>query len=139
METVSTAVATRQFPGRLYAWLGLAATVLGPVLYTIQLSAKIFTVPWYAPILATVGLGLSIFALVHARSVWRFAGLGFCGLLAAFQWFLVSSRLPEYTGPATVGQPLPRFSSTLADGTQFELGDLVGDQDSAMVFFRGRW
>lgn len=138
METNSTAVATRQFPGRRYAWLGVGAAVIGPVLYTIQLVARHLTVPWYAPILATVGVGLSIYALVQARSVWRFIGLGLCGLLAAFQW-LLASGLPAYTGPATVGHTLPEFSATLADGSRFDPNDLVGEQNTAMVFFRGRW
>jgi hypothetical protein len=141
METNSNAVASRQFPGRHYAWLGVAAVVLGPVLYSIQMTARILTVvPWYAPILATVGLGLSIFALGQARSAWRFIGLGFCFLLAAFQWFIVlPSKLPEYSGPATVGKPLPEFSATRADGTPFESDDLAGEQNTVMVFFRGRW
>ncbi len=140
MEMNSTAVATRQFPGRPYAWLGVGAAVIGPVLYTIQIGAKHLTVPWYAPILATVGLALSLFAVVQARSAWRFVGLGLCGLLAAGQWFVVlSSRLPAYTGPVSVGHTLPEFSATLADGTHFDPSDLVGEQNTAMVFFRGRW
>ena len=140
MEMNSTAVATPRKPGRLYAWLGVCGALAGPVLYTFQMVARIFTVPWYAPILAAVGLGLSVAALVKARSVWRFIGLAVCGLLAAIQWFLIlSSGLPAYTGPATVGKTLPEFSATLADGTRFEPGDLVGEQNTAMVFFRGRW
>lgn len=141
METNSKTVATRQFPGRLYAWMGSVAAVSGPVLYMLQLRAKLLTVPWYAPVLATVGLALIVFALVQMRSVWRLVGLAFCGLLAAGQWFVLISliRLPAYTGPVTVGHRLPEFSATLADGVQFDQSDLAGELNSAMVFFRGRW
>ena len=53
--------------------------------------------------------------------------------------FLAALRLPAYTGPVAAGRPFPAFATIRADGTPFTQSDLEGDQDTVMVFFRGRW
>jgi len=61
-------------------------------------------------------------------------------LLAGAEWaFLLASRLPAYTGPVAAGQPFPEFTTVRADGKPFARRDLDGDQNSVLVFFRGRW
>jgi hypothetical protein len=139
--TSPLAAGARRFPGRLYLWLGIGLVVLGPVLYMVQLRAKLLNAPWYAPALATAGGALVLFALLRRVTAWRIAALALCGLLASAEWyFLVSlSKLPAYTGPVTAGASFPTFSTTLADGSTFNQDSLRSEQNTALVFFRGRW
>jgi hypothetical protein len=128
-------------PGRAYALLGTALALLGPLAYGLQIFAKVLTVPWYLPVLGTVGAGLLALSLSYSRSVWRSMGLVLFGLLAAGEWFflLEMTRLPPYTGPLEVGRPFPAFTTTLANGKSFNQARLAGDKNTVMVFFRGRW
>src|SRR5437016_4672060 len=73
---------TKRSAGRLYLWLGVALVVLGPVVYMIQLQAKMLKVPWYAPTLATLGVALVLFSLARKVTISRIAALAVCGLLA---------------------------------------------------------
>ena len=52
--------------GRAYFWAGIGACLLGLGLFVAQLGLKQLVVPWYSPVLATVGVGL-LFAAVAAR------------------------------------------------------------------------
>jgi hypothetical protein len=139
--TSPPAAGVRRFPGRLYLWLGIALVVLGPVLSFIQLQAKILKTPWYVPSLATIGVALLLLSLARKVTVSRSIALILCGLLMGAEWyFLVSlSKLPAYTGPVSVGTSFPTFTTTLADGTAFNQDNLRGEQNTALVFFRGRW
>src|SRR6516165_5784766 len=94
--------------GRWWFGTGIAVFLLGLAGYIVQFSVKQLVVPWYAPILATVGVLLVLVACLRRPTVVRFLGLAVLTLLCAGEWyFLVSlSRLPEYTGPAKVGQSL---------------------------------
>jgi hypothetical protein len=131
--------AVQRAPGRLYLGLGILLALLGPALYAIQIRAKVFTVPWYVPILGTVGVLLLLVSLVQRRTGWRIAGLLLIGLLAAFEWFLIISlKLPAYTGPVAAGATFPAFTTTRADGSAFDQDNLK-EQDTVLVFFRGRW
>ncbi len=132
---------TRRYPGKLYLWSGIALVVLGLVLYVLQLRAKILSVPWYMPALATAGVALLLVALIRRPTIWRVAALVLFGLLAGGEWyFLLSlSKLPPYTGPVAIGSPFPTFTTTLADGSVFDQNSLRGEQNTALVFFRGRW
>ena len=69
------------------------------------------------------------------------AALVLCGLLAGAQWyFLLSlSKVPAYTGPVSSGVSFPAFSTMLADGSPFDQDSFPGEQNTALVFFRGRW
>jgi hypothetical protein len=141
MSTSSVlAPAPRRFPGRLYLWLGLALALFAPTFYTAQLLAQRLTAPWYLPILGTVAVGLVLLALSRSRSIWRFLVLALLVVMAGGEWFVLwSAKLPPYTGPVTVGQPFPAFSTKLADGSTFDQASLKSDRPTVMVFFRGRW
>ncbi len=141
METTSPAIdSSPRTAGRAYLWLGLAISLLGPAIYIGQLAGKRLTVPWYMPILATVGTILAVMALVRARTVWRILAVSLLGLHAAFELtFVLVSKLPVYAGPVAVGQPFPAFTTTLSDGSSYTDSSLTGDRKMVMVFFRGRW
>jgi hypothetical protein len=135
-----TAVAKRR-PGRALLWLGMLVALAGLAIYIVLFNAKVLVTPWYAPILASIGVALLLLALVRARSIWRWAALVLFTFFAAAQWLmlLVVLATPAYTGPVKAGQPFPEFSATLADGSSFTQNDLKGDQNTAMVFYRGWW
>jgi hypothetical protein len=109
-------------------------------MYAAQLWMVRLTTPWYLPIITTVGAVLCLAALWQQRSVWRVLALIVVVLLAGAEWtFLLAFRLPAYSGPAIVGQPFPSFATAKADGTPFTHDDLKGEQNTVLVFFRGRW
>lgn len=127
--------------GRLFVALGLAAGVLGIVAYLVQVSVlNRLSSPWYMPALATLGVGLVLVSLMRRRSIWRFLALGVALFVAVGTWgMLLGTPLPAYTGPLEVGKPFPAFRTVTAAGVPFTQQDLVGDTDSVLVFFRGRW
>jgi hypothetical protein len=126
--------------GRLFLLLGLGLTVLGVVAYIVQLSLGRLMAPWYMPALGTLGVLLVVVSLWDKRTLWRVFALLAVGLLASAEWaILFAFRLPAYTGPITAGQPFPAFETSRADGTSFSQSNLAGDQNSVLVFFRGRW
>jgi hypothetical protein len=140
--TISPPLAGKtQSSGRLALGIGIALLFLGPVLFMIQISAKLLRVPWYAPVIATLGVVLLLLAMRRKSNVWRILALTLGILFTAGQWhFLLSlSKLPEYAGPVSTGAAFPTFSTTLADGTTFNQDGLRGEQNTLMVFFRGRW
>lgn len=142
MGTTSPPVAgSRRFSGKRYLALGIGLALLGPVLYMVQVRARLLSVPWYAPVLATAGVALVLFAVLRRPTVWRLAALALAGLLAGFQWyFLLSlSKVPAYTGPVSAGASFPSFHTSLADGSTFDQDSLRGEQHTVLVFFRGRW
>ena len=92
------------------------------------------------PLLATLGVLCLVASLCYARTIWRVLALLLVVLVAGAQWmFVVGGPLPAYTGPVAAGQAFPAFDTKLADGKPFTQHDLEGDQDTVMVFFRGRW
>jgi hypothetical protein len=142
VATISPPVAgTGRSAGRLYLWLGIALVLLGPILYMAQLQAKILKAPWYVPALATAGVALILLSLGRRVTVSRIAALALCGLLAGAEWYflLALSKLPTYAGPVSAGVSFPAFSTSLADGSAFNQDSLRGEQNTALVFFRGRW
>jgi hypothetical protein len=140
-DILRTDPGTSRHPGRLYLVLGILVALAGPVLIAVQMRAHILRTPWYAPILATLGLVLLVAALMQARSLWRWAAAVLVGLFAGFQWVavLVLMNAPPYTGPAEPGRPFPTFATTFADGSPFTQESLKGDRNTVLVFFRGRW
>jgi cytochrome oxidase Cu insertion factor (SCO1/SenC/PrrC family) len=120
--------------------LGLGLAALGILAYVVQIKAQRLVTPWYMPIAATLGLVFLAVSLWKKRTVWRILALLLVGLLAGAEWaLLLASRLPAYTGPVVAGQSFPPFATMQADGTPFTERDLEGDQNSVLVFFRGRW
>jgi hypothetical protein len=142
MKTLSESRPRTSAPGRWSLGLGSILVVLGLVLYIVQLKVlKNLSTPWYVPLLGTAGVALLLVAVGQARSIWRILALLVFGLLVAGEWhfFLSGSRLPNYTGPVAAGGAFPAFAAVLADGSPFYQEQLKGEQNTVMVFFRGRW
>lgn len=140
MATTSTAE-PRRYPGRLFIALGFVLTALGIAAYVVQIAAEHLKTPWYLPISGVLGAVCAAIALWQARSVWRVLALILLVLIAGFEGtFLFATRLPPYTGTQlAAGKPFPAFVTSSSEGTSFTQSDLEGDQDTVMVFFRGRW
>jgi hypothetical protein len=122
--------------------LGLAVAVAGLIGFAVQiLLLRAMLVPWYAPVLGTAGTGLLVWSLLRAWSIPRIIAVVLIGLLTGFEWYTVAigSKLPDYKGPVRAGDSLPAFATTLADGSPFTQDNLKGDQNTVLVFFRGRW
>lgn len=126
---------------RSYFWAGLAACLLGPPLIVAQFSLNYLVVPWYSPVLASLGAILLLVAVVRRRSIPRVVALVLVGAFAGLQWYALGSlmKLPSYEGPAQAGKTLPTFSTVLADGRPFTEADLQDGTRRVLVFFRGRW
>jgi hypothetical protein len=120
--------------------LGLGLALLGVALYVVQISLERLMAPWYLPAFALLGVILVGRSLWKRRTIWRILALAAVVLLAGGEIaMLVALRLPAYTGSIAAGKTFPAFQTKRADGTAFTQRDLVGEQASAMVFFRGRW
>jgi hypothetical protein len=132
---------TSAFPSSLALWLGIGLVIVSPIIYMVQVGARMLSTPWYAAVLATIGAALVLVALLDRHTVWRIAAFALCTLLAGAYWyFLLSlSRVPAYTGPVSVGASFPAFHTMRADETSFDQDSLQGEQNSVLVFFRGRW
>ena len=143
MATASPAPpqAEQRSTGRRYLWSGIALCILSIGLVIVQYSVRLLIVPWYAPVLTTLGALLVIFSFSRRRTVVRLIAAGLLAILAGLEWqFLTSSsKLPEYRGPARAGQSIPPFATMLADGTSFTDDDLRDNRPTVLVFFRGRW
>jgi hypothetical protein len=129
-----------RLPGRWRFRLGWALLLTGLIVYGVQLVAlKQFVVPWYAPVLGTMGVVAMLSAMRQRWTLWRTVGLALCALLVALQWFFLvsASRLPTYAGPET-GHKFPAFTAVRADGSPFTERNL-GEQATVLLFFRGRW
>lgn len=139
-QTTSPPIARSR--GRSWLWLGVGLFLLGLVLNFVQiLLMKLLEVPWYMPVLATVG-ALCALVSIRKRPTWtRGIALVILAVLTAGEWyFLLSmSRLPEYQGPVQVERKIPEFTTTLADGRPFTEKDLQKGALTALVFYRGRW
>jgi len=121
--------------------VGILLVLLGPIIYFLLFRMHHLSTPWYAPILATIGVFLMALSVWHYGGWARAIGLILVVLLCGFEWFilLVGSRTPQYAGPAVSGQQLPEFVTTLADGSSISNQDLKNGKPSVMLFFRGRW
>jgi hypothetical protein len=126
--------------GRIWLWAGVVLCLLGIPLYLVQLRLRLLFTPWYTPVLATLGIICLVIAWRLQRSIWRVATIFMFALLTGFEWhFLLSySRLPDYTGPARVGEQVPAFMARRSNGEPFTEKDLTGEP-TALVLFRGRW
>jgi hypothetical protein len=126
--------------GRFLLLLGPVLAFLGIGAYVVQLWLDWLAVPWYMPALAFLGVALVGASLRERRTVWRVLALIALVGLGGFELMVLSAmRLPPYTGPVAVGKPFPSFEAKRADGAPFTQAGLIGEQPTAMVFFRGRW
>ena len=127
--------------GRRWLLLGILTAFAGPLIYYFQFSNKILISPWYVPVLATLGAVLAVLSATQRRSLWRMGSAGLLGVFAAFVWlmFLVALAAPPYSGSVEVGRAFPNFQTRLAAGAEFGQDALRGDQNTVLLFFRGRW
>lgn len=121
--------------------IGVICFVLGPVIYTFQFRGGSLVVPWHWPALAAIGVLCMVTSACQRPSLWRIGGAVVFALLCGLEWyyFSVVTSVPAYTGPAQVGNKLPAFTATYADGRAFTNKDLEDGSRSVLVFFRGRW
>ena len=121
--------------------VGVLLCVLGPALYVVQFRSSLLWMPWYVPVLSTLGVALMFVSVWRRRGVVRSLGLAVFSLMCGFEWFLalVVFASPAYTGPAGPSRKLPEFAATLADGRPFTQRDLETGDPTVLVFFRGRW
>jgi hypothetical protein len=133
---------TRSGYDRAVFLVGLLLAIGAPFLYGIQIFVlEDLSVPWYVPILGTIGELLVIAALMRRANLGRIASFLLVGLLASLEWwYLLSfSLLPSYAGPAERGVRLPSFSVITAEGEKFSDADLRDGRITVLLFFRGRW
>ncbi len=126
--------------GRGLCALGWGLFFLGVGIYAVQFFLlKQYVVPWYMPILGTLGILLMLRAMSRRWSVLRIVGLLGLGFLTALQWAMLLwlLRTPAYAGP-DVGKPIPIFAALRADGSPFTDRELTG-QPTVLLFFRGHW
>ena len=130
----------RSARGRVLLLAGAGLPILGIIAYAGQISLGRLTVPWYMPVLASLGVVLVVTSLWKRPTLWRVLALIAVALVAAGEWgLLFAFRLPRYTGPIVADAAFPGFETSRADGTRFSRSDLVGSRNNVLVFFRGRW
>src|SRR5687767_13744343 len=102
-ETPDANGAARHWP---LFWMGLAIFLAGPILNAIEITNGRLTMPWYLPILATLGVLFMIASVWQRGGILRISGLVIFAVLCGLIWFfvLVMSKLPNYTGPAQPGK-----------------------------------
>lgn len=139
--TSSHSASPLRHPGRWLVALGFGIAALGIATYIAQVVGGHLKAPWYLPITGMLGMACLVVALRMAPNVWRILGLAVLVLISGVELLLLfGNRLPAYEGTRLVtGEPFPAFTTAKADGTPFTGSDLVGDRDTVMVFFRGRW
>lgn len=122
-------------------WLAIALIVGGPALLIVQLRAKQLWTPWYIPVLAGIGAILLSINFRMRPSFARGLGAVIALLWSAWTAFVlgVGIRTPEFHGSVQIGQPIPPFSTTLANGDAFSQSDLAKGSSTLLTFFRGRW
>jgi hypothetical protein len=137
----TTSPSKERSQGRAYFWAGIGACLLGLALVAVQFGLKYLFVPWYSPMLFTLGAVLVFLSVVRRRSVLRIVALVLVTVLAGLEWYVLVSmiKLPDYTGPAQPGKKLPHFQAVLANGRPFTESDLSDGSRRVMTFFRGRW
>jgi hypothetical protein len=143
MENVQTAPPPVVARTRCVPWfsIGVLLALLPIGAYMLQMQLlHVLSVPWYVPILATVGVIMMLVSVVRKRGVVRIIFLVLFTALCSFEWwFMAFSKNPAYAGPAAVGKKIPAFSTMLADGTPISETELEKGIPTAIVFFRGRW
>jgi hypothetical protein len=92
-------------------------------------------------ILVSLGALLMASSLFVRFSVARTFGTVVFLSLAGMIWvfFVMLARVPDYTGPAQVGNAVPAFEVALANGKKFSNRDLADGQGTILLFNRGRW
>jgi 4-amino-4-deoxy-L-arabinose transferase-like glycosyltransferase len=140
MTTATSPTLPAAHAGRRLGVAGVVIAALGLAAYVVQIASQRLFMPWYMPMMATIGVALIVASFWQRSTVWRGLALVVVLLLTGAEWtMLLATRLPPYTGPVAVGQAFPTFATKRADGKLFTQADLLGDQTNVLVFFRGRW
>src|SRR5262249_40467940 len=98
--------------GRGYFWAGIFVCLLGFALGAVQYYVlKKLIVPWYVAVLATLGVLLMALSVGRRRTIPRIVAFVLIAALAGFEWLFLGyfSKLPDYPGPARVGEKIPAF------------------------------
>lgn len=121
-------------------WLAWLLAFAGPLSFFAMVQMHRLMTPWYVPALAGAAILFGLLAFVRRPSIVRFLVVGVLCAFAGFQLFMFwKMMLPPYQGPLVVGQPIPAFTTSLANGDSLDQAKLAGDKTSVIVFFRGRW
>lgn len=121
--------------------IGFFIFLLGPISMIIQMQMGHLRTAWQVPILASIGVLCMLASVLQRGGILRILGLvAFAGITAGM-WYLmlVVFRVPEYAGPATVGQKIPAFEATLSNGDSFTNKGLEKGESTVLVFYRGHW
>src|SRR5437870_1750326 len=108
-EVTSQAGAVIAARRRPWFILGVLLFVVGPALYIVQFNLKhLGFMPWYVPLLATLGVAVMVLSVAQRRGILRTVGLALFTLLCAAEWLvlLVVAKTPVYTGPVRPGEKL---------------------------------
>jgi hypothetical protein len=139
-QAIDPVIARTKVRGRLLFLLGITLPFIALGAYIVQFQLHAFTMPWYVPIAAAIGLVAVAIAVWQRPGVFRIGGLVLVALFCAAQvLFFTVSKLPTYAGPAHAGEPVPAFKTVLADGRPFTDNDLKKGDPNVLLFFRGRW
>ena len=100
-------------PPRRMPWyfIGILLFLIGPAIYILQFRMRQLVVPWYAPVLASIGVLCLIASVMRRRGILRVVGLVLLTVVCGLEWFflLVVAKSPAYEGPAQVGAPCRRL------------------------------
>ena len=107
----------------------------------MQFSQGFLFVPWYIPAISMIGALLVLAAFMRSRSIVTGILVVLMLAFAGLEGFVlgVAMKTPDYTGPATAGNPMPSFTTAYADGRPFTDKDLADGRPTVLTFFRGRW
>src|SRR5262245_32446674 len=94
MATLATTSSVQQRSrGRGYFWAGISVCLLGLAVAVAQFGLKILAVPWYSPVLATLGAFLLVVAAARRRTVPRVLALVLVAACAGLQWYVLVAMM----------------------------------------------
>ena len=140
-DTPASPPSVNRRAGRGLLLLGIVLAVLAVASVFGQWGVGITLVPWQLPIVTAVGALLVLWSLLKRFTVVRSIAFVLLVALAGFEGFAIAvgGKLPQYTGPAQAGKPMPPFRTTLADGRSFTDADMQDGRRRVLTFYRGRW
>lgn len=127
---------------QLLLWSGLALAIASiAVFFGLVFWANVLITPWYLPIGGTVAALMVVWSVGRQRRWRRLAVALLCSALAGLEWYflLAATVLPVYSGPLVIGNKIPPFRATLADGKEINESFFEQGRPTALVFFQGRW
>ena len=120
--------------------MGMFLVLVGWCFYVWRFSQANLVLPYYLPVIVTVGFGVMVRGFLQKRSILRVLGLILALLMTLVAWMIIFGlSLPKYDGPATVGATAPAFEAQLAMGGDFQASNLKDGKNRIIVFYRGIW